>query len=87
MRSLVTSKVGRICGYEYLIVRAPDRKPEEIDRATARQYIEDHGLVLAYQDKYGKVWDTPDQEFREKYKGWGSNPQKAAIIDKKFGEI
>lgn len=42
----------------------------EITRDTAISLIRENGLVLAYQSKKdGRIYDTPDKAFQEKFKG------------------
>lgn len=44
-------------------------KAEEISKEKAVSIIKENGLVLVKVNKYGKIWDTPDESFREKYRG------------------
>lgn len=44
-------------------------RTKHIDRQEALRLIRESGLVLAHEDKNGKVWDTPDKTFQKTYKG------------------
>lgn len=44
-------------------------KCSEIDPDQAHQLIRDAGLVKVYEDKNGKVYDTPECSFQNKFKG------------------
>ena len=42
----------------------------EIERSEAIRLIEDNGLICTYQSKKdGRIYDTPDKSFQEKFKG------------------
>ncbi len=40
---------------------------EVIPRSRALQLIESYDLVPVLKNEYGTVWDTPNQEFKQKY--------------------
>lgn len=41
---------------------------KEISKKEAMRVIKENGLVLVHDDKSGQIWDTPDKQFREKYR-------------------
>ena len=69
--------------WEYFIIEKPI-KPKRVDKETAMEYIREHGLKEAYRTKDGTIWDTPDQEFRNKYRGMGTDKEGARKIDNAF---
>ena len=74
--------------WEYFIVEEPEEeeplKPQRVDKETAMEYIREHGLKEAYRTKDGTIWDTPDQSFRNKYRGMGTDKEGARKIDNAF---
>lgn len=42
---------------------------QEIDRSEALSLIKDYGLVCTLESKDGRIYDTADKHFQEKYKG------------------
>lgn len=67
--------------YEYFLVDDP-LKPHRVSKDVAMRYIEKYGLQRAYTTPDGVIWDTPDQVFREKFRGMGSRKEDAREIDK-----
>lgn len=57
---------------------------ETIDEIQARRAIKKNGLVLAEQNEYGEVYDTPSGAFRSHYKGRGEEVAKR--IRERMGE-
>lgn len=57
-------------GVVYSIYRNPTSRVVKISRKEAKRIIEAEGLTLALENEYGKVWDTPDRKFYNKYKGF-----------------
>lgn len=57
--------------YEHLKLNEnpANRVPRIIDKKKAKKIIEEEGLILVHESKYGKVWDTPNEDYREKWKG------------------
>lgn len=44
-------------------------RTKHITREEAIQIIRDNGLVKVYDDRNGKIWDTPEKSFQSKYRG------------------
>lgn len=44
-------------------------RTKHIERQEAMKLIREAGLVLVHEDHDGKVYDTPDMSFKNKYKG------------------
>lgn len=43
---------------------------KQISKKEAFNLIEELGLEKAFESKDGIIWDTPDMDFREKYRGF-----------------
>lgn len=53
----------------YEKVDDPRKKGKEISKEEAKRIIREEGLVVAYKDREGTIWDTPDGAFYQEYKG------------------
>lgn len=53
----------------YEIATTPFKNGKTVSKEEAKSYIREHGLKLAYKDEHGCIWDTPDRQFYEMYKG------------------
>lgn len=45
------------------------KTPRIIDKKKALAIIEQEGLMLVHESKFGKVWDTPDEAYKERWQG------------------
>lgn len=63
---------------QYLIIRPEHNKHSKvewtakgfhIEREEAQRIIKEQGFTIALKNKHGVVWDTPDQDFLNTYKG------------------
>lgn len=55
----------------YEEVEDPRRLGQRIQKDEAKKRIKELGLVMAYADEDGMIWDTPQRDFYETYKGLG----------------
>ena len=55
----------------YEKVDDPRKKGKEISKEEAKKIVREEGLIVAYKDEDGTIWDTPDNEFYQMYKGVG----------------
>ncbi len=44
-------------------------RKRDVDRREALETIERLGLKLTHENKYGKIWDTPDRDFQKNNHG------------------
>ena len=65
-----TSSIGMI-NPTYELVDDPRKKGKGISKEEARDIIRKNGLIVAYSDESGVIWDTPDKSFLETYRGVG----------------
>ena len=56
----------------YEKVDDPRKKGRIISKEDAKEMVQNEGLVIAYSDEDGTIWDTPDKEFYQIYKGLGN---------------
>lgn len=82
MRSIIRNKfLPDWITWEYYIIETPFVKPKEVGKEKAMAYVKQHGLVEAYHTSDGVIYDTPDGEFLERYKGAGTDPILSMRID------
>lgn len=67
-----------------MIVTHPFEMGRVVSKEEAKAFIRENGLVLAYSDENGKIYDTPDKEFLNQFRGYGSDRAKAARISEVF---
>lgn len=53
----------------YEKVKDPRKKGKVIDKDEAKRLIKQNGLVVAYRGEDGTIWDTPNGDFYESFKG------------------
>lgn len=53
----------------YENVVTPKKLGKIISKEEAKKVIRRDGLIMVYQDENGAIWDTPDKQFYETYKG------------------
>ena len=53
------------------VVAHPKKLGKIVSKDEAKRIIKEEGLVVAYNDDNGVLWDTPDREFYEEFKGIG----------------
>ena len=56
--------------YEEII--DPRKKGKILTKEDAKEKIAELGLVKAYQDENGIIWDTPEMDFFNAFKGVGN---------------
>ena len=52
----------------YEVVYDPRKKGKIVSKDEAKRIISKEGLILAYSDENGTIWDTPDKWLYETYK-------------------
>jgi hypothetical protein len=57
----------------YEVVTHPNRVGKIISKEDARRIIKREGLIVAYHDDNGIIWDTKDQKFYKEFKGTGKD--------------
>lgn len=55
----------------YEEVEDPRKMGKKLQKDEARRRIKELGLIMVYNDEDGAIWDTPDREFYEEFKGIG----------------
>lgn len=53
-------------------VSDPHKKGKILSNDEAKARIKELGLVKAYQDENGIIWDTPEMDFFNSFKGVGN---------------
>lgn len=68
LKASVQERITGTIFWEWFIIENLEEKVE-VTKEEALDYIERNGLVVAYETREGKVWDTPDGEFQRRNKG------------------
>ena len=76
MRSAIRNPlIPDAVGWVYHILSSPFHRGKEVEKGDAMRFIREHGLVLAYKDADGTIWDTPYRDFLHTYKGQATSDQ------------
>lgn len=59
--------------WQYEEIYHPGRKGRVLTREQALKMIEESGLVRVFSNKYGAVWDEPNEPMRMKFQGYFSS--------------
>lgn len=61
------SEIGS--SYVYELVTNPNKKGKQLTKERAMEMVKEQGLVVVHKNKYGVIWDRPDEPMLQKYEG------------------